>query len=587
MINFKSRLFIALAICAVLFTGLLVYGFSCLPDISSSNNYAVLVFSDDGRPLAEFYRERRYYIPPGRIPDRVKNAFIAIEDRKFYSHRGFDIRGIMRALNRDIAAHAVVEGGSTITQQLAKMLLKDPERNFSRKLKEMFITVYLESKYTKNEIMGMYLNLAYFGERNYGIEAAARTYFNKSTEELSIAESALLAALQKAPNTYSPIKNPEKAAARRKIVLDEMLSGRFITYEEYSKALAWPLPAQTYFNRQYEAPYFMEFIKQQLGKKYGDRLYTGGLRIYSTIDATMQQLSEQVLKKGVRQVELRTKPGIQGALVAIDTVTGHIKAMVGGTDFRLSQFNRATMALRQPGSAFKPFVYAVALQQGMSGSDRILDEPISIQDPETGTVWSPKNDRGMYYGDVSLKTAISLSLNAATARLAQNVGLKNICETAARCGIRTPLRPHPSIALGSCEVTLLDLTASYVTLATGKRMGPLPYTTIADKDANVVEKTVPSKTDVFDPPLVKNMRELLRAVIETGTARDALSINRAVYGKTGSTNDYSDAWFIGFDDRLAVGVWIGRDDHTSIGYVESGSEAALPIWVDFMKKVKE
>ncbi len=242
------------------------------------------------------------------------------------------------------------------------------------------------------------------------------------------------------------------------------------------------------------------------------------------------------------------------------------------------------MALRQPGSAFKPFVYATALDQGMSCNDRILDMPVSIPDPETGAASSPRNDHGMYYGDVSLKTAISLSLNAATARLAQNVGLKKICETAARCGIRTPLRPHPSIALGSCEVTLLDLTASYVTLATGKRIEPLSYTAINDKDAKVVESTVPSNTIVFDPSLVKNMRELLRAVIETGTARMALSINRTVYGKTGSTNDYSDAWFVGFDDHLAVGVWIGRDDHTTIGYVESGSEAALPIWVDFYEK---
>ncbi len=449
----------------------------------------------------------------------------------------------------------------------------------------MFVTLQLERNYTKDEIIGMYLNLAYFGESIYGIESAARTYFNKSAEKLSIAESALLAALQKAPNRYSPVKNRSRAETRRSIVLDEMLVSAFISPEEYLKALAEPLPKITYFRRKTGAPYFVEFTRQQLSRKYGDVLFTRGFRIYSTIDAPLQSLAERAVKKGVREIEYRTGPGIQAALVAIDLRSGGIKAMVGGTDFRLSQFNRATMALRQPGSAFKPFVYAAALEQGISCNDRILDAPISIPDPDGG-IWSPKNSSWEYYGYVTLKTAISLSLNAATVRLAQDVGFDRVRETATRCGIRADLKQHPSIALGSYEVTLLNLTASYIALATGRRIEPFAYTAVRDKDDNVVEKSYPAAHEVFSENIVRDLRMLLRSVIESGTGRRALAVNRPVYGKTGTTNDYSDAWFVGFDDRLAVGVWVGRDDNTPIGYGESGSGTALAIWTEFMRNVK-
>ncbi|HMK50089.1 MAG TPA: PBP1A family penicillin-binding protein [Thermodesulfovibrionales bacterium] len=555
------------------------------PDIGSGFNYAVVVHSADDGDLAELYKERRFFAPCRDIPPLVKKAFIAAEDRRFYSHFGVDLKGILRAASKDITAKAVVEGGSTITQQLAKMLIRNPERNLSRKLHEMIIALKLESKYSKEEILCAYLNLAYFGERVYGIEAASRTYFNKSVSDLSASEAALLAGLQKAPNTYSPLRNPSAARERMVMVLKKMRDLKFISGEEYTKGLSQALPARTFFRRKFAAPYFVEFIRQRLTAKYGDSLYTRGFHVYSTLDPAMQALAEQTVKNGVKEIELRTKPGIQAALVAMDLATGEIRAMVGGTDFSRSEFNRATMALRQPGSAFKPFIYATAIQSGMSCDDIILDEPISIPDPEGG-LWSPRNSEGTYHGNVSVKTAFALSLNAATVRLAQKVGFERVRAMAEQCGITTNLDTHPSIALGSFEVTLLDLVEAYSTIATGWRVKPLAYPLIRDKDKKTVERVVPTSRQILPAHVVEKMRELLRATIESGIAGRARAVPRPVYGKTGTTNDNSDAWFVGFDDHLAVGVWVGRDDHTSLGVEETGSEAALPIWVQFMREVK-
>lgn len=564
----------------------LIAGFWPLPDIESGFDYAVVVHSCDGRKLAEFYRERRFFAPYKDIPDHVGKAFVAAEDRRFYFHHGFDIKGIVRATEKNIAANEVMEGGSTITQQLAKMLLKNRERNFSRKIHEMIIALKLESKYSKKEILGLYMNLAYFGERVYGIEAAARAYFDKSAADLSVSEAALLAGLQKAPVKYSPLKNPALARERRKTVLGEMLALNFISRDEYLRALEEPLPEKTYFQRKYEAPYFSDYIRQKLSAKYGDTLYRTGYHVFSTIDPAVQSAAELSVKEGVRQIERGTKPGIQAALIAIDMANGEIKAMVGGTEYSASQFNRATMALRQPGSVFKPFVYAAALQQGMSGNDLILDEPLHIQDPDTGRSWSPRNSEDEYYGYVPLKTALALSLNSATVRLAQKIGIDSVREMAERCGININRKAHLSMALGSFETTLLDMTAAYIAFATGKKMEPVAYTLIQDKNGKEVERALLSGKEILSPEIVSQMRLLLRGPIEHGIAGRARAVGRPVYGKTGTTNNYSDAWFVGFDEHLAVGVWVGRDDHTSLGIEQTGSEAALPIWTEFMKKVK-
>ena len=571
---------------AGIFLAILPFLFWSLPDIGSGFNYGVVVYSADGGELAEFYKERRFFVPGRNIPDSVKKAFLAAEDQRFYSHHGFDIKGILRALRRNIAASSIVEGGSTITQQLAKMIIKNPERSFSRKLHEMIIAIKLESKYSKEEILAAYLNLAYFGERVYGIEAAARTYFNKPVGDLNTSEAALLAGLLKAPSAYSPLRNPALARERMKTVLNEMLALNFISPDEHATALSGPLPERTYVYRTYNAPYFIDFMRLRLSATYGEAVYQQGFHVFSTIDAAMQSLAERSVRDGVRHVELRTRPGVQAALVAMDIATGEIKAMVGGTDFSTSQFNRATMAFRQPGSAFKPFVYAAAFRKGMSYHDLILDEPVSIREPDTGRWWTPRNSEGEYYGDVSLKTAFALSLNAATVRLAQKIGFDSVREMAEQCGITTKLNTHPSLALGAFEVTLMDLTAAYAVIATGRKVMPVAYTLIRDKEGRVVERSAPSSQEILSAEIVEKMRVLLRATIESGIAGRARQVNRLVYGKTGTTNDYSDAWFVGFDDRLALGVWVGRDDHTPLGIEETGSETALPIWTEFMKHVR-
>jgi penicillin-binding protein 1A len=429
----------------------------------------------------------------------------------------------------------------------------------------------------------MYLNQAYFGTRAYGIDAAASTYFGKPVDELSIGEMAMIAGLQKAPTAYSPFKKPEKAHTRRNLVLKNMLDNGFITRQEYERAKGEPLPTKPFF-RKFEAPYFVESLRQQLEDRYSD-LYTAGYKINSTIDFTMQKTAEEAVTNGIKALDQRAKRGVQAALIAIDLRDGHIKALVGGNDFWETQFNRVTMAVRQPGSAFKPFVYAAALEKGMTGESKILDGPISFPGGVRGQVWSPKNYDGKYHGLVPLTTAIALSLNTATVRLANQVGIKDVIDVAQRCGIKSTIAPYLSAALGAADVTPMEITTAYMTFATGKRIKPVYYVKILSRDGSILAEGDSSSEDVFSEETVAQMKNLLRGVVEHGTAMKAKEIPRMVYGKTGTTNDFSDAWFIGFDDSLVVGVWVGRDNHVPIGNKETGARAALPIWMEFMQKI--
>jgi penicillin-binding protein 1A len=585
----KILLIFILAITIGAGSGFLYWSISDLPEVRALESFkpfeSSFVYSSDGKVLAELFVERRNFIRHYNIPDNVKNAFIAVEDQRFYSHPGVDVIGILRALYRNIRARDIVEGGSTITQQLARMLFLDRERTISRKIKEAIITTKIERLYTKDEILGMYLNQTYFGTRAYGIEAAAQTYFGRSVNDLSIAEAALLAALPRAPSLYSPFRNPERALSRRNIVLRRMLDNGFISREEHERALAESLPVRPNF-RRYEAPYFIELLRQQLEAKYGEKIYTSGLRIHSTINYNMQKAAEKAVLNGISAIEKRVRTGVQAALIAIDPTTGHIKAMVGGTDFWETQFNRAAMALRQPGSAFKPFVFAAAIENGMSVGDEILDEPVFFTGATPNSVWSPTNYNDEYHGFVSLKRALALSLNTATVRLAHHIGTEDIISTAKRYGIRSELHPYLSIALGTSSVTLLEITSAYAVFATGNRVEPMTYEKIFNRDGLLIEEKFPFTTGVLMQENVDKMKDLLRAVVETGTGQRARQLNRTVYGKTGTTNLYTDAWFIGFDERLVVGVWVGRDNHTPIGYRATGSSAALPIWIEFMKTIR-
>jgi penicillin-binding protein 1A len=571
------------------FGGFVYWGFSDLPEVRSLEGYTPIessfVYSADGKTLAEFYMERRNFIPNYKIPDILKKSFIAIEDQRFYSHYGVDFIGILRAGYRDMMAQSIVEGGSTITQQLTKMLFLRPEKSFNRKIKEAIISVQIEKRYTKDEILGMYLNKAYFGARAYGIEAAAQTYFGKSAGEISLGEAAMLAGLQKAPTLYSPFKNPDKTLTRRQVVLRKMLEMKFIAREQYEAANAEPLPTRPH-NRKFEAPYFVEFLRQQLEPRYGDKLYTSGMKIYSTIDHYLQKAAEQAVQDGIRALEKRGRGGVQAALVAIDPKNGQVKAMVGGTDFWETQFNRATLALRQPGSAFKPFVYMAALESGMTVDDEILDEPVSFPaGPRSDSIWSPKNYDGKYHGLVTLKKAIALSLNTATVRLADDIGIHDIIALAKKCGLKSTLQPYLPIALGASDVTLLELTTAYGVFATGRRVDPLTYMKVLSREGISLEEPFSASEEVLPEETVAGMRILLKGVVDMGTATKARELKRPVYGKTGTTNDFSDAWFIGFDDSLVVGVWVGRDNHKPIGPKEAGAKAALPIWIEFMKNV--
>jgi len=569
-------------------SGFAFWAISDLPSTSMLQEYIPLessmVFSSDGKVLAEFYLERRTFIPYYQIPDHVKKAFIAVEDVRFYNHPGVDFIGVMRALWHDIKAGGVVEGGSTITQQLARMLFLKPDKSIKRKIKEAALSILIEQRYTKDEILGMYLNQAYFGTRAYGIEAASQTYFGKTTKELSIADAALLASMPKAPSIYSPFKNPEKAKFRRAIALRQMVDSHLITEAQSEEAENVPLPQNPHF-RKYDAPYFIETLRQNLEDKVGNALYTSGYKIYSTLDSGMQEAAEEAVSNGLISLQKRVKPGVEAALVAMDLRTGQIKAFVGGSNFWKNQFNRATQALRQPGSAFKPFVFIAAIENGMMSEDIVRDSPISFPGAKPGERWIPRNYDGKYYGNVTLRTALAKSLNCATIRLATDVGIDGVIEMARRLGIRSQLQRYLPLVIGASDVTLADMVYAYSAFASGQQPRIMFYERILNRDGVVVEENKPVINQVLSEDDVQEMKILLKAVVEEGTAVRARELKRPIFGKTGTTNDYTDAWFIGFDEKLVVGVWVGRDDHTPIGRKETGARAALPIWIDFMKTV--
>ncbi len=569
--------------------GLLFWYLADLPRIEALEEYrpaeASRVYSAEGNLLAEFYLQRREFVPHYRIPEHVKKAFVAIEDERFYNHHGIDIIAIARAFVANLMAGRIVQGGSTITQQLSKLLFLKPEKSLSRKIKEAVLAMQIEKRYTKDEILGLYLNQAYFGEQAYGIEAAARTYFNKSVEDLTIAEAALLAAMPKAPSIYSPFKNPDKALKRRNLVLKKMLEQGYITEVEYRAAIEEPLPESPHM-RKYKAPYFVEFLRLNLEEKYGSRLYTEGFRIYTTLEERAQEIAEEAVKRGIERLEKVVEPGVQAALVALDIQTGRIIAMVGGKDFWQSQFNRAVQALRQPGSAFKPIVYLTALEHGYIAEDTIEDREIGYYSEEKEEVWIPQNYEQRYYGTVTLRDALAHSINTATICLADMVGLGRIIKTAHRVGIKSEIRPDLASAIGGSEVSLLELVYAYATLAKGFKPEPLYLEKILDPEGIVLEEHFPQVERVIDEAVVDEIKDMLRSVIVQGTGRAAARLGKKVYGKTGTTNDYTDAWFVGFDDTIALGVWVGRDEHTPIGEKMTGARAALPIWIDFMRQYK-
>jgi penicillin-binding protein 1A len=595
----KSALFYLFLILTAVLTGgaagFMIYSVWDLPEVKTLEEYkpsiTSRVYSDNNKLLAEFFIQNRTPVDLVDVPEDLIKALIATEDTRFYSHHGIDLRGIARAFYRNIRAKKVLEGGSTLTQQLAKVLFLTPERSYARKFKEIALALKIEQHYTKREILALYLNQMYFGSGAYGVEAASQVYFGKKVKDLNVAECALLAGLPRSPKYYSPFKSPENARGRRAYVLNRMVATGCLTPAQAEEAKKAPLPVQPVLKTDGPAPYFVEYVRQRVEERFGSSiLYSGGLNIYTSINEELQNDAEQAVRSGLSKIEARrgkkrasTIP-LQAALMAIDPASGYIRAMVGGRDFSQSQFNRALQAERQPGSAFKPFIYAAALDRGFGAADILDDSPLTIKIDNKKT-WEPENFTKTYRGPVTMRTALALSLNVPTVRLFEKIGVDSVIAYAKKFGIKSPLSPYPSLALGSSDVTLSELTSAYAVFDNhGIRVGPVSILTINDSTGRVLYANDAAPEQAIKPETAYLTTNLLRGVIEKGTAWKARELRRPAAGKTGTTNDFRDAWFVGYTPSLVAGVWVGYDNHQSIGARETGAHAALPIWLEFMKK---
>jgi penicillin-binding protein 1A len=565
-----------------------------LPQIRSLENFrpdaVTRIYSADKVVLAELFIEKREPVPLEAIPRLLKAALVATEDRKFYRHSGVDLKGIARAIIKDIKAGEFVEGASTITQQLSKTLFLTHRKTLVRKIKEAILAFQLERRYTKDEILELYLNQVYFGSGAYGVQSAAKIFFEKSVKDLSLAECALVAGMPKSPSRYSPLVNQDLAIKRRNIVLKQMRDVDIISVAAYQQALKEELHTNGRKLNTAKAPYFVEFIKGLLENELGStRVYKSGLSVFTTLDYRKQLAAENAIAKGlgdlVHRMQQRqiAEPAPQAALVCIDLASGGILSMVGGKDFHTNRFNRATMALRQPGSAFKPFVYAYAIEHGFAQNKIILDAPVVYKGAQDGKDWKPENFSLDYKGEMTLRHALVISQNIPAVRLLEMLGPYSVAQFAQQLGIKSPLGSDLSLALGTSEVTLMDLTSAYSAFPNkGEKIKPFGVLEIVDRQGHVIWRAKPQKRLVMSRAGAAIVTNMLEGVVSEGTGRQARILGRAVAGKTGTTNDYKDALFIGFSPSMIAGVWVGQDGGGSLGEKETGARAALPIWIDFM-----
>jgi penicillin-binding protein 1A len=729
------------------------------------------VFGDDGSLVGEFYLERRTVVPVAKIPKKLIQAFVAAEDSNFYRHSGIDYLGVLRAAAKNIISMRKKEGASTITQQVARSMLLTPEKKFSRKLKEAILATRMEKRLSKDEILYIYLNQIYLGSGAYGVQLAAETYFGKDVDQLNLAEMAVLAGLPKAPNTYSPIKNLAKAKERQAYVLERMVKEGYVTPAEADHARSYPLEIRS--RKQVNADqsaYFLEYVRIQLEQKYGeDRLYKGGMKIYTTMNAEMQKAAYEAVVNGLKAVDkhqgfrgpiqylaqdkveefcrhvedgiyaaslkagatyqgvvtavnpakgevtvrvgdrlgilhrkntewagklhlvseygkpvnmkgkslslgsvievsvitpdvnktgaifaLDQEPEAQAALFAMDPKSGGVRAMVGGYDFKKSQFNRAMQARRNPGSAFKPLIYSAALDKGMTPATIIDDSPAEY-DSGKEKAWKPKNYDNIYRGHVTMREALTNSINVVSVKILESIGVGYAIDYAKKLGITSPLSNNLTLALGSSSVTPMELTDAYAVFASGGyRVTPYFITKVVDGDGKVLEEVAPpvaptfgqttsatvlppedpgqepaekvkqisaeiakqiaseaagqkpgetagqklgtdagappvqpaqmTAVQVISPETAYVMTNLMESVVSSGTGQRAKALGRPVAGKTGTTNDMKDAWFIGFVPQVVAGVWVGYDQERSLGAGGSGGQAAAPIWTEFMQR---
>ena len=571
--------------------GFLTASMNTKPDLASDIQppASSQIYDINGNEIANVHAaENRRPVKLSQVPKNLQNAFVAVEDNRFYEHMGVDPRGIMRALWSNLQGQAISEGGSTITQQLAKNAYLTQDRTLKRKVQEVFLALQLERQYTKQEILELYLNQIYFGQGAYGVQAAAKTYFGKNVEDLDLNECAMLAGIPKSPNYYSPLNNLQAAEERKEVVLDQMEKYGYINASEASKTKREELKlvkAAAKTSDTNEASYFIDYVTQKLIDKYGaDAVYKDGLKIYTTIDMDMQRAAEAAMKalptydkdgNGIEQP--------QGALVAIDPHNGYVKAMVGGRG--TDQFNRATMAERQPGSAFKPFVFAAALENNFTPSTVINDSPVKIGD------WEPQNYDRSFSGKVSLREVARNSLNVPTVKIAQKLGIDKPIYYAQEMGITTFVLEgaqndrNLATALGGLTkgVTPLELTSAYGTFANkGIHVEPVVIVKVLDRNGKVMEQAEEKQRSVISENSAAELTSMLQTVIQKGTGTRA-NIGRPAAGKTGTTSDYHDAWFVGYTPDLVAGVWVGSDDNASLHGMTGGNTPA-EIWKAFMSK---
>lgn len=571
-------------------TGLWVL-YQGLPEVMALEQYrpatSTIIYASDSTVLAELSAERRTPIGLDKMPPILVKAVLAIEDHRYFEHIGINVGRIIKAAWIDISTGQMKQGGSTITQQLAKLLFTNSERTVKRKLREALLAVEIEKTYTKEEILSFYLNQIYLGNGAYGVAAASKVYFGKEASQLTLPECALLAAMPKNPVGYNPFRHPETSKERRDLVIARMLELEWITPEEAKGAIDTPLPGKPQDRSVHLAPYFVEAVRQELLEELGaEEVYKGGLHVYTTLDAKLQRVADQALKEGVSEVAGRhpnARSRLQGAFAGIDVASGAVLVHSGGIDWSLSKFDRSWQSERQMGSTFKPFTYIAALEAGLSQSTVVVDSPLSFRG-SGGSSWSPSNYDREFKGRMTLRKALAESRNIPAIRVFEKVGIEAVDALTKRMGMPKAMGQGLASALGVGSYNLYDIVAAYATLpGGGLRPSPWRIRAVYTRDGANIWKSPPAPRRVLSPEVAYVASDMLRGVVEIGTARKAASLPFPVAGKTGTTDDQRDAAFIGFSSRMALGVWMGRDDNTPIGHGETGGHAALPVWIKIME----
>ena len=693
---------------AGILTGLYFYISKDLPKINTLQDYSpstiTSVYSDDQRKIGEFYNQRRLVIPLSEMSEQLQNAFVAAEDSRFREHPGIDFFSIFRAMLKNLQAGTIVQGGSTITQQVAKSFFLTPARTYERKLKEAILAYRIEKDFSKDEILYLYLNQIYLGHGAYGVEAAAENYFGKHAKELDLSECSMIAGLPQAPSKYSPFRYPKRAQQRQIYVLNRMKEGGFITNIQVTEAMNTKLdikPRKNWFIER--VPCYTEHVRRYVEEKYGkDVLYNEGLKVYTAVNIEMQKIGRKEVVKGLKELdkrqgyrghikhvpalkveafsreiakemefsslqkesmykgvvlavnekennaivrvgnyhgkiagetlfwarkpnpekalwedpidnvsqvlkvgdvlwvtpkekiedsdiwkfELEQEPDTQAALLSIEAETGHVKTMIGGRDYLESQFNRATQSRRQPGSSFKPIIFAAAIDKGYTAASVIIDSSIIFEDEERDFTWKPKNSHEKFHGPTLLRTALVKSRNIVTIKILQGVGIDYVIDYARKLGIKSDINRDLSIALGSSGTSLLEMVTAYSVFSNlGYLVEPVFITKIVDRHGNILEESELKRKKVVDMTTAYIITHLLEGVVKSGTGWRVKELHRPVAGKTGTTNNLFDAWFLGYTPRYTTGVWVGFDQEKPMGKNEYGSRAAAPIWLHYMQDV--